>query len=257
MVILLVTQGCHMTRIFITGSSDGLGLLAAKALIAENHKVVLHARNEKRGKEAMGQAPGAETVLTADLSSIGETKQLGRNVNALGTFDTVIHNAGVYQATPKDLFYVNTLAPYILTCMIQKPKRLIYLSSGIHERGSSKLEFFKTDIDHLTYSDTKLHVLMLCKAISRKWPDVYSNAVNPGWVPTKMGGAGAPDSLEGGYRTQVWLALSDDPKTKVSGRYFYHLEEKRSNPEADNVFLQDRFLELCREITGVSFQEGS
>src|SRR4051812_15735956 len=129
-----------MARIFITGSADGLGQLAAKALIAEGHQVVLHARNEKRGKEALHKAPGAETVVTADLSSIEETIQLGEKVNALGTFDAVIHNAGLYHPAAKELFAVNTLAPYILTCLIQKPQRLIYLSSDMHEGGRSKLD---------------------------------------------------------------------------------------------------------------------
>jgi len=85
-------------------------------------------------------------------------------VNALGTFDTVIHNAGVYQTSAKEIFAVNTLAPYILTYLIQKPKRLVYLTSGMHLQGRSKLENFKTNINKITYSDSKLHVMMLCKA---------------------------------------------------------------------------------------------
>src|SRR4051812_1867925 len=174
-----------MSRIFITGSADGLGRLAAKALIAQGHKVVLHARNEKRAEEALHKVPGAESVVTADLGRIEETQQLAQKVNALGQFDTVIHNAGLYRASAEELFTVNTLAPYILTSQVQKPKRLIYLSSDMHEGGHFKLESFKTDISRITYSDTKLHVLMLCKAVARHWSHVYANALNPGWVPTK------------------------------------------------------------------------
>jgi NAD(P)-dependent dehydrogenase (short-subunit alcohol dehydrogenase family) len=242
-----------MARIFITGSADGLGQLAAKALIAQGHQVVLHARNEKRGQEALHKAPGAENVLTADLSSIDETKQLASKVNALGKFDAVIHNAGVYNASGDVIFAVNTLAPYILTCLIQQPKRLIYLSSSMHLQGRAKLESFKTEIGRITYSDSKLHVLMLCKAVTRKWQEVYANTLDPGWVPTKMGGRGAPDDLKKGYETQVWLAVSDDEKAKVSGRYFYHQKESRHNPEADDAALQERFLSLCKEMTDVSF----
>ena len=242
-----------MATIFITGSADGLGQLAAKALIAQGHKVVLHARNEKRGQEALDSVPGAESVVTADLASIDETKQLASKVNALGKFDAVIHNAGVYNASAEVIFAVNTLAPYILTCLIKRPKRLIYLSSGMHLQGRSKLESFKTDISRITYSDSKLHVLMLCMAVARKWPQVYANAVDPGWVPTKMGGQGAPDDLQKGYETQVWLAVSDDEKARVSARYFHHQEESRHNPEADDVQLQERFLSLCKEITDTSF----
>jgi NAD(P)-dependent dehydrogenase (short-subunit alcohol dehydrogenase family) len=242
-----------MARIFITGSADGLGQLAAKALLAQGHQVVLHARNEKRGKEALSQVPGAETVVTADLSSLEETLRLGEKVNALGAFDAIIHNAGVYQASGKDLFAVNTLAPYILTCLIQKPQRLIYLSSDMHQGGRSKLDSFKTNLEHITYSDTKLHVVMLCKAVARAWPGVYANVLSPGWVPTKMGGAGAPDNLEKGFQTQVWLAVSKDEKVEVSGRFFYHQKEIRSNPEAEDEQLQDRFLTCCKEVTGISF----
>jgi NAD(P)-dependent dehydrogenase (short-subunit alcohol dehydrogenase family) len=242
-----------MARIFITGSADGLGQLAAKALIAQGHQVVLHARNEKRGEEALAKVPGAESVVTADLSSLEETKQLASKVNALGKFDAVIHNAGVYNASAEEIFTINTLAPYILTCLIQKPERLIYLSSDMHLQGRSKLESFKTDISRITYSDSKLHVLMLCMAVARKWTQVYANALDPGWVPTKMGGQGASDDLQKGYETQVWLAVSNDEKAKVSGRFFYHQKESRHNPEADDVPLQERFLDLCKEITGISF----
>jgi len=241
-----------MAKIFITGSADGLGQLAAKELIDLGHQVVLHARNTERGKQAINKTPGAEDVLTADLSSIEETKTLASKVNALGRFDAVIHNAGVYRTSAKEIFNVNTLAPYILTCLIQKPKRLIYLSSGMHLHGRSKLDSFKTDSSRISYSDSKLYVVMLCMAAARKWPDVYSNAVDPGWVPTKMGGRGAPDDLQKGYETQVWLAVSNDEKAKVSGRYFFHQKERHHNPEADNVQLQERFLNLCEEITGVS-----
>jgi len=242
-----------MARIFITGSADGLGQLSAKSLIEQGHRVVLHARNAERGHDALKKTPQAESVLTADLSNIEETKDLALELNELGAFDAVIHNAGVYRASSKDIFAVNTLAPYILTCLIQKPKRLIYLSSGMHLHGHSKLDNFKTDIDRITYSDSKLHVLMLCMATAREWKDVYSNTVDPGWVPTKMGGRGAPDNLQKGFQTQVWLAVSDDEKAKVSGRYFFHQKERHHNPEADDVLLQQRFLKACKEITGVSF----
>jgi NAD(P)-dependent dehydrogenase (short-subunit alcohol dehydrogenase family) len=182
----------EMARIFITGSADGLGQLSAKVLLENGHQVVLHARNPERGHEAVKKNPGAEAVVTGDLSSIEETRNVALELNKMGTFDAVIHNAGVYQVSSREIFAANTLAPYILTCMIHRPKRLIYLSSGMHSYGHPKLEYFKTDLNRITYSDSKLHVLMLCMPVARKWPDIYSNAVDPGWVPTKMGGRGAP-----------------------------------------------------------------
>ena len=174
-------------------------------------------------------------------------------VGALGKFDAVIHNAGVYQTSAKEIFTVNSLAPYILTCLIERPQRLIYLSSGMHLNGHSRLENLRSTVSHITYSDSKLHVVMLCMAVARKWPEVNANAVDPGWVPTNMGGRGAPDDLQKGYETQVWLAASNDEKVKVSGLYFHHQQEHHYNPEADNVQLQERFLGLCEEITGIAF----
>lgn len=242
-----------MARIFITGSSDGLGLLAAKALIDCGHQVVLHARNTSRKEETLKNVQGAEAVLTGDLSDIEETKTLANEVNKLGMFDAIIHNAGVYNTSAEQIFVVNVLAPFILTSLIHKPKRLIYLSSDMHMQGRPKLEYFKTDVGRITYSDSKLHVLMFTKAVARKWTDVYANAVNPGWVPTKMGGKGAPDNLQKGYETQVWLATSDDEQAKVSGSYFFHQKKEHSRPDADNEALQDELIRLCEDITGVSF----
>jgi NAD(P)-dependent dehydrogenase (short-subunit alcohol dehydrogenase family) len=242
-----------MARILITGSADGLGQMAANLLIRQGHHVVLHARNATRGREALKYAPGAERVLVGDLSNIDETTQLADDVNACGPFDAVIHNAGVYEASAKQIFAVNTLAPYILTCRIHKPQRLIYLSSGLHLQGRARLDNFKKDDGRIRYSDSKLHVLMLAMEAARRWPGVYSNAVDPGWVPTKMGGQGAPDNLQQGYETQAWLAVSQDDDAKVTGRYFFHRKQRRYNPEADDASLRMRFITLCEEITGIPF----
>jgi len=235
-----------MAKIFITGSADGLGQLAAKQLIKDGHEVVLHARNEKRGREALESVPGAAYVLIADLSNMDEATALAKKANALGAVDAVIHNAGVYQVSAQQLLYVNTLAPYLLTVLMRRPKRLIYLSSGMHLSGRPEWT------DRPGYSDTKLHILMLAKALARKWPEVYANAVDPGWVPTKMGGKGAPDDLEQGYQTQIWLAVSDEPGALVSGQYFHHGKPARYNRSADDILSQDKLLSACARLTGVT-----
>lgn len=251
-LLIIPLQTYHkMARIFITGSSDGLGQLSAQSLLQQGHKIVLHARNTARAREAIKKNPGADAVLTGDLSDMEETKQLAAEVNRSGPFDAIIHNAGVYQVSSKEIFAVNTIAPYILTSLIEKPERLIYLTSGMHLQGRFKPDDFKAGTNRVTYSDSRLHVVMLCMAVARKWPEVYSNAVNPGWVPTKMGGRGAPDNLQKGYETQVWLAISNDEKATVSGRYFFHRKENHHNPEADNVLQQEQFLQLCEAISGV------
>jgi len=241
-----------MAKVFITGSADGLGLLAAKLLIDEGNEVVLHARNAERGRDAIAKAPGAKGVVTGDLSSIEETISLAKQVNDLGRFDAVIHNAGVYQVSSKVLTVVNTLAPYILTALVTRPARLVYLSSGMHLSGRPN---FDNIINHrVSYSDSKLHVVMLSMAIARKWNDVFSNALDPGWVPTKMGGRGAPDDLDKGFETQTWLAVSNDDKARVSGKYFHHKREARFQHDAADVALQEKFLAVCEKATGVKIE---
>jgi NAD(P)-dependent dehydrogenase (short-subunit alcohol dehydrogenase family) len=241
-----------VARVFITGSADGLGLLAATELLEQGHDVVSHARNAERAQQAKAQLPEGTKVLVGDLANIEETKRLAADVNESGKFDVVIHNAGVYTASPETILSVNTLAPYILTCLIAPPARLIYLSSGMHLQGRPNLEAFYTK-KGVSYSDSKLHVLMLSMAVARKWTGVYSNTVNPGWVPTKMGGKGAPDDLRKGYETQVWLATSNDEKALVTGKYFHHQKARSFNPIAADVKEQDEFLSVSAKLTGIVF----
>ncbi len=245
-----------MSRIFITGSADGLGLMAAKLLISQGHQVVMHARNAARAAQALGKSPLAEKVLIADLSDMEETKHLAAKLNAIGRFDAVIHNAGVYQVAGNLILAVNTIAPYILTCLMQRPQRLVYLSSGMHSQGDPGLVDLTSNNGRTTYSNSKLHVVLLAMAVARKWPGVYANAVNPGWVPTKMGGRGAPDDLEKGVETQSWLAVSNHDKARVSGYYFFHQQPVRFLPQAADTAIQDKFLLLCEKISGVRFPAG-
>lgn len=255
-----------MARIFVTGSADGLGQMAARLMVADGHRVVLHARNPTRAKEALAAVPGAETAVAGDLSSIAECKEIAAKVNALGAFDAVIHNAGVgYRERRRiatvdglpQVFAVNTLAPYILTALIRKPKRLVYLSSGMHRSGDASLKNLtwteRAWNGSSAYADSKLHDLILAFAVARKWPDVLSNALEPGWVPTKMGGPSAPDDLDAGAETQVWLATSDDPEVMVSGQYFYHLKRRAAEAAARDEKIQERLIAECVRTSGLPF----
>lgn len=255
-----------MARVFVTGSTDGLGVMAARLLLQEGHQVVLHARNQKRAEDARASLAGAEAVVVGDLSIIAETTRVADQVNALGALDAVIHNAGIGYREPRrvetvdglpQLFAINTMAPYILTALIHRPKRLVYLSSGLHRQGDASLEditWEKRRWDGTqAYSDTKLHDVLLAFAAARLWPGVLSNSVVPGWVPTKMGGAGAPDDLDQGHRTQVWLAVSDDPEAKVTGENFYHLKRQAPLPITRDNATQDKLLAICERLSGVKW----
>jgi NAD(P)-dependent dehydrogenase (short-subunit alcohol dehydrogenase family) len=257
-----------MSRIFITGSADGLGRLAAQRLVEKGHKVVLHARNAERAKHAMAAVPGAEAALVGDLSSLAQTRRLAEQANRSGPFDAVIHNAGLgyrsaHRVVTEDglsqLFAVNTLAPHVLTALMQRPQRLIYLSSGLHRGGDASLDDLNWEQrpwnGMQAYSDTKLHDAILANAVARRWPAVFSNALEPGWVATSMGGPGAPDDLEAGAETQAWLAVSAEAAAMVSGKYFFHLKQQKPHPAVHNVELQDKLLAECARLSGVNFPE--
>jgi NAD(P)-dependent dehydrogenase (short-subunit alcohol dehydrogenase family) len=201
--------------------------------------------------------------VVGDLRSAAETQSIADQVNTIGRMDAVIHNAGIYSvrsrgSTPEGhatLLAVNTLAPYILTALIERPRRLIYLSSSLHRGGQGSLR----DIDWTrrpwdpaqAYAESKLHLTALAFALARRWPEVLSNAVDPGWARTRMGGPGAPVDIETGQRTQSWLAVSDEAAAMVSGCYWHNMRQQQPAGEAMNVAFQDRLIAELRELTGV------
>lgn len=253
-----------MSQVLITGSRDGLGKMAAQLLVEQGHRVVLHARNAKRTKEALAAVPGAETAVTGDLSSISETRAVAEQANRLGRFDAVIHNAAVGYREKKRIetrdglphvFATNTLAPYILTALIERPKRLIYISSGLHRDVNTSLDDMlwrkrKWQASE-AYAETKFHDVLLAFAVARLWPEVLSNSLEPGWVPTKMGGPEAPDDLEEGYITQAWLAVSNERQALVSGEYFYYRKRAAPSPATCVTATQELLLSQCEKVTGI------
>ncbi|MEV5069620.1 SDR family NAD(P)-dependent oxidoreductase [Microbacterium sp. LMI12-1-1.1] len=251
-----------MARIFITGSTDGLGLFNARTLIGQGHDVVVHARTKERATAVDDLASAG--VVIGDLASDSETRSIAEQMNAIGRMDAVIHNAGVYLSNSRittleghsRTLAVNVLAPYLLTALVQKPDRLVYVTSGMHLGVRGDL----ADIDWTrrrwnasqAYSESKLYVAALAAAVARRDPDVLSNSVDPGWVPTKMGGAGAPDDLELGHDTQSWLAASSDPAALVTGQYWHHRRHQRPAPEVDDPSFQDQLLDTLAAITGTA-----
>jgi NAD(P)-dependent dehydrogenase (short-subunit alcohol dehydrogenase family) len=254
-----------MARVFITGSSEGLGFLAGRRLATQGHAVVLHARNVERAEATRRALPQAEAVLVGDLATLAAMRELAGQANRLGRFDAVIHNVGVGSREPRrietvdglsQLWAVNVLAPYVLTALMHRPDRLVYLSSGLHSGGDPSLDDLQWSArpwnGSQAYADTKLQDVLLAFAVARHWPDVRSNAVTPGWVPTRMGGPGAPDDLEQGHLTQAWLAVSEEPAARVTGSYFYHQRRAEVSPAAQDPERQQRLLDGCRARSGVA-----
>lgn len=254
-----------MANIFVTGSTDGIGRQTALTLAAAGHRVVLHARDEDRVAAAQAAVPGAPVVV-GDVASLAQTRALAAEANAHGPYHVVIHNVGVGGGVPsrtltedglERIFQVNLLAPYLLTALMPLPARLIYLTSGLESQGIADLDdlqYARKPWDGMqAYSDSKLYDVMLAFAVARRHPEVVSNAVDPGWIKTRMGGPDATDELPEGAETQVWLATSDEPAATASGRYLKRRQELRANPAAYDTALQDALLAAAAELTDVKF----
>lgn len=253
-----------MARIFITGSTDGLGLMAARLLADGGHAVTLHARTAERAEEVAATLPAAEGVVVGDVSVIEQMRSVAEQAAATGQFDAVIHNVGLGFQAPERVgtddglertFAVNVLAPYVITASMPRPGRLVYLSSVLHKKGTFSLEdplWTERPWDgNQSYSDSKLFDLLLAFGVARRWHDVLVNSVEPGWVPTKLGGQEATDDLEAGPVTQAWLAVSDDPEATVSGQHFYHQKPAATHPDARSIDYQDALIDYCARLTDV------
>jgi NAD(P)-dependent dehydrogenase (short-subunit alcohol dehydrogenase family) len=243
-----------MARVFITGSADGLGRATADTLLHEGHDVIVHTRSVERLAAVKDLLDRGASAVVGDLADTRQTRDVAAQVNQLGTVDAVIHNAGVYSGA--HVLPVNVVAPYLLTALIRRSRRLIYLSSGMHLGGRDNLARLDSNGARPTgsYSDSKLFVTTLACAVARLWPDVYSNAVDPGWVPTRMGGPGAPDDLRLGHLTQEWLATSDEPAALTSGGYWHHQQRREPHPATGDVDFQTRLLEALAHHTGTTLE---
>jgi len=251
-----------VARILITGSAQGLGRAAATSLLDDGHQVVVHARGTHRAPSLTDLVDRGAVVVVGDLASTQQTHELADQVNQLGRMDTIIHNAGIYRdpdrhPTPEGhprTLTVNTLAPYLLTGLIHRPDRLIYLTSDMHTSGGDSLN----DLDWTSrrwngtqaYCDSKLFVTALALAVAHRWPDVISHAVDPGWVPTRMGGPSATDDLEQGHLTQTWLAVDNSPDATRSGQVWHHHRPAPTAPVASSSDFQDRLLKQLAAMTG-------
>lgn len=238
-------------RIVVTGSAEGLGRDTAAALLDDGHQVVVHVRNEQRRAAVAPLAARGAAVVVGDLSDLGQTRALVPQITAAGNVDAIVHNAGVMNGA--GVLPVNVVAPFVLTALVPA-RRHIYLTSGLHRGGRAALD--RIDWSgrgrSASYSDSKLFVTTLSAAVARLRPETLSNAVDPGWVPTRMGGPRASDDLTLGHVTQQWLATSDDPDALTSGGYWYHQRRQQPHPAVLDEAFQEALVRTLEEATGIT-----
>ncbi|MFD8459894.1 SDR family NAD(P)-dependent oxidoreductase [Streptomyces antimycoticus] len=240
-----------MSRILVTGSADGLGRAAADSLLSAGHDVVVHARNHERAAGLDALVDRGAHLVVGDFADRDAVRRIAAELNDTQPLDAVIHNAGVWSGRP--VMPVNIIAPYLLTALLPGPRRLVYLSSSSHFGGHPSLAGIDWRGERAgPYSDSKLFVTTLAAALARLRPGTLSNAVDPGWVPTKMGGPGAPDDLELGHRTQEWLATSEEPQALSTGGYWYHRQRRQPHRAVHDEEFQDRLLRTLAEETGTA-----
>ena len=254
-----------MARIFITGSTRGIGAKTARQLIDLGHEVVVHARDHARAEETKAQFPDAHGVVVGELDSLASTSDLSTKATAFGPYDVIIHNAGTgggvsERAETGDglerIFHTNVIAPYVLTAQMELPRRMIFLTSSVEANSKwvpEDLQWNQRKWKGMqAYAETKLHDLMLALEIAARYPQVISNAVDPGWIKTAMGGPSAPDPVALGAETQVWLASSDDADATASGRYLKRRQVLDPSPVALDADARTQLVDELARLSGVN-----
>lgn len=254
-----------MSRIFVTGSAQGIGAEAVRQLLDLGHEVVAHARTASRAEAIRAAHPAVSGVAVGDLANIASTRDLAADANALGPFDAIIHNAGLgggsaTRSSSADglelVFHTNVVGPYALTCLMPLAPRMVYLTSGLEANGRWRPD----DLQWKTrpwagmqaYSDTKLHDSMLAFELAARHPEIKVSCVDPGWIKTNMGGPGAPDPVHLGAETPVWLVTSDDPIALASGQYVKRHEVQVPNPTVNDAEARSALVAELERITGLT-----
>ena len=243
--------------ILITGSTDGIGLQAAKVLAAKGHELILHGRSAEKLaaiKTAHSELAGASSFV-ADLSDLKETAQMAEAITAAHpSLDVLINNAGVFKApmtkAPNGMdlrFVVNTLAPYVLALgllpIIPKTGRILNLSSAAQMPIDMKAMTGHTAVsESMAYAQSKLAITMWSAHMAAALPDGPAViAVNPAsLLGTKMvkeayGSEGKDIRI--GSDILVRLALDAEFADK-SGQYYDNDRGRFSPPHADALDSQ-------------------
>jgi NAD(P)-dependent dehydrogenase (short-subunit alcohol dehydrogenase family) len=249
-----------MSAICITGSSDGIGLATARVLLADGHRVLIHARSRDRGRPVLEQLGGDTTLVTGDLAQLDEVHRLADQIQAHGPVDVLVHNAGVWvrgsapRTTVDGLettFVVNVLAPHLLTHLLAADlgSRLIWLGSGMANSGRpDPATLGRRQEPSRAYADSKACDVALALAWGRRLPAVASVAVDPGWVKTKLASAGAPGDVTSSADTLAYCCTEAD---LTSAPYWRNRAPTPVPQHLRDEALQDAIAAACDRLAGI------
>ena len=253
-----------MAGVFITGSSDGLGLMAARLLIEKGHAVVLHGRNDARSRYALAAATGARGAVSGDLSTIAGATAVADAVNKLGRFDAVIHNAGVgYRQTRRvetepgvpAMFAVNVLAPYILTALIERPDRLVYVSSGTHHGVRPRMDdLLWTKRAWSGFSGLRREQALRCfTRLCRRSPLEGRQIQRAGtWMGANQDGRPLSPGRSSARVCHPGLACHEQRRIgAINSKLFLSSAPSVPNPIANDIRALEELLDACRRICGI------
>ena len=250
--------------VLVTGATDGIGEEIARQLVARGIGVIVHGRNAEKA-EAAAERVGTGEIAVADLASFAQVRAMAADVE--GRFERLgglVNNAGIgYGTAPprntrtedghEPTWQVNFLSAFLLTQLLRerlKGGRVVHVSSGVHSSGSVDLEHPDEPRYATPYAQSKIALVMLAREQGERWaPDggPAVNACSPGWIATKMGGAGG-GQLQDGADTPVWM-LTEPSLEGVTGRYFWQRREEEPNPQAEDAGARERLVELARAAT--------
>lgn len=250
-----------MATICITGCTDGIGLAAARVLLGEGHRVLVHARSTERGLPVLAGLKGDAVLVTGELSSLASTRHLAEQLREHGPLDALVHNAGVWlrgdgPSVTEDgfetTFAVNVLAPHLLTSLLADllTDRLLWLGSGLAASGRPKPTALGASREpRQAYADSKACDVALAIGWGRRLTGITSAAVDPGWVKSKLAGAGAPGSAEQGADTLAWCCTTGQLAT---ASYWKDRAPAQVPGRLRDAGLQDALLGQCDRLAGLA-----
>jgi NAD(P)-dependent dehydrogenase (short-subunit alcohol dehydrogenase family) len=216
----------------VTGGNRGIGREIARRLAIIGMRVVLGVRDPGAGQDRVRQLEGELHVEQLDVSQSRSVGACAERLASAGIeIDVLVNNAGLYTTTALLDVDERALLETLEVNLLGAWRTSRAFVPGMRARGWGRVVNVSTGYAHVAESAPQAGAYGLSKAAlnaltrmiaAEAGPTVKVNCMSPGWVATRMGGSGAPNTVEQGADTAVWLAtLPDDGPTDG---FFYQRE---------------------------------